>query len=160
MFSLHGFWRRSTTIFQGISRSTCGFSGQNEFLPTQDRLDCDRSPAYSEPSGMPSINGSRPPDVGHRVTPYIPGTWTDERLIDEIVESVVDLQEGLDSLPQLGIAQTFAIQDCGAFREVIVACSLQENCLHAHGSRGMESHSGQVPPFGSNLPCAVCSRGC
>jgi len=41
----------------------------------------------------------------------------------------VGLQERLDSLPQLGIAQAFAIKDRLAFREVVDACSLQENGL-------------------------------
>jgi len=45
------------------------------------------------------------------------------------IGSVVGLQECLDPLPQLGIAQAFAIQDCVAVREVMVVCSLQENSL-------------------------------
>src|SRR5271166_4896077 len=47
------------------------------------------------------------------------------------IGSVVGLQERLDPLPQLGIAHAFAIQDCGAFREVMVVYSLQENSLRA-----------------------------
>jgi hypothetical protein len=70
-------------------------------------------------------------DVGNRAKPRSPAVWADERLVDEIVELVVGLQERIGPLPQLGIAHAFAIQDCGAFREVMVVYSLQENSLRA-----------------------------
>ena len=72
-------------------------------------------------------------DVGNRAKPRSPAVWADERLVDEIVELVVGLQERIGPLPQLGIAHAFAIQDCGAFREVMVVYSLQENSLRASG---------------------------
>jgi hypothetical protein len=67
----------------------------------------------------------------NRVGPRNPATWADERLVDEIVDSVVGLQECLDPLPQLGIAHAFVVQYCGAVRDVMKVGSLQENGLHA-----------------------------
>jgi hypothetical protein len=53
------------------------------------------------------------------------------RLIDEIVDKVVGVQEHLDALPRLVIAHAFAIKNCGAVREVVTVCSFQETGLHA-----------------------------
>jgi hypothetical protein len=87
----------------------------------------DRAQCRDKRIGMHRIPRTR----DQRLRLRSPAARADERLVDEIIESVVGLQERLDPLPQLRIAHAFAVQDCGAVRGVMMACSLQENGLHA-----------------------------
>ena len=54
-----------------------------------------------------------------------------ERLNDEILESVMGLQECLDPPPQPGIAVAFSIVDNTAARVFMMAYSFKENDLHS-----------------------------
>jgi hypothetical protein len=64
--------------------------------------------------------------------PAVQPARADARLVDEIVEWVVGSQERLNPRPRHGIARTFANQNCGVVRRIVIVCSFQENGLRAH----------------------------